>query len=153
MNVLKFSLLAVFAFALVADAPGQFGKAKDQKGGKMMASATVLTDPLEPADLVAKLKPAGAQKLEMDKLFKEFDGKLKDIAGKATAQPAAGAAKSKFKGKGGKGATANPSVSAAIELRQTYEEKFEAMLTEPQKKVLEDFRVKQGEALLSGAKK
>lgn len=154
MHLLKLSLLGLFALVLVApDAAGQFGKNKNLKGKGMASSATLLTDPLEPADLVAKLKATGTQKADLDKLFKEFDGKLKEIASKAGAEPAGGAAKAKFKTKGKGPASASPSVAAAVELRQTYGEKFEALLTEPQKKIVEEFRVKQGEALLSGAKK
>jgi len=162
MKLFKLSLLGLVALALIAtEAPGQFGKRKDfkknkdGKGKAPAAASSLLTDPLEPADLVARLKLAGPQKLEMDKLFREFDGKLKEIASKAGAETG-GDAKARFKGgKAGKGgaAAASPSASAAIELRQAYGEKFEAMLTEPQKKVVEDYRVKQGEALLSGAKK
>lgn len=148
--------LLLVGLAIDAAAQGEAAKAKAKDKGKMQAApTTILTDPLEPADLVAKLKLAPAQKSAVDKLFKEYDGKLKDLVTKAPAGTAAPAPSkfAKFKGKGGAVATASPAIAAAIELRGEYEDKFEELLTDPQKKVLEEARLKMGEALLLGGKK
>jgi hypothetical protein len=149
--------LTVFGFLLLAaglgsEAAGQVDKAKAKDKGKTAAAtAAVLTDPLLPTDLVAKLKLTAAQQTEVAKLFKEFDAKLKEIASKAQAEPAP---VPKVKTKDKTGSTAlSPAISAAFELRGNYDAKFEAFLTDAQKKVLEDYRVKLGEAALTPGKK
>ncbi|MBL8796348.1 MAG: hypothetical protein JNM56_20790 [Planctomycetia bacterium] len=153
--------LAIDASAQVEGGKGKFqgkfqGKFGD-KGRMQSGSNTILTDPLEPAEVVAKLKLTGTQKTAADKVLKEYDAKLKELAAKAPAAGNGGAPTggkfSKFKGKGDGAGTANPAIEKAIELRGEYAEKFEALLTEPQKKILEEAHIKMGEALLSGGNK
>ena len=149
----------VVAACLAIDAAAQVeaGKAKAKDKGRMQsASTTVLTDPLESAETVAKLKLTVAQKPAVDKLLKEFDTKLKELVAKTPVEKAPAPSKfAKFKGKGkGDGAgTASAAIGPAIELRDEYGEKFAALLTEPQKKTLDDIHLKMGEALLLGGNK
>lgn len=151
MRLLKLTILGLLlASMLVFDASAQTAKNKTKKKGTPLvdaASSSVLTDPLIPADLLTKLKLSATQKTDADKLFKEFATKLKDIAAKAPPDSGKSAKPDKGKGKGG-ATTASPAISDAVELRDEYEQKFEELLTDPQKKVLEEYRVKQGEAAL-----
>ena len=122
------------------------GKTPDPKQGATKtdpaAAADLLTAPLFPADTIAKLKLTAEQKSDYDKLAKEFDDQLKKIAaggnttGNTTTPP-----KGKDKGKG-KGTAATPATPAAqaISLRGEYEDKVEKLLTEAQKKTLDDIR-------------
>src|SRR5262249_1288703 len=154
MRLLKLAILGLLLTSLVSvDVSAQTAKTRTKKKGMPLVDATsssVLTDPLIPAELLTKLKLSGTRKTDADKLFKEFAAKLKDIAAKA---PAADASKQpKGKGKGG-ATTTSPVISAAVELRDEYEQKFEELLTDPQKKILEEYRVKQGEAALRKSEK
>jgi hypothetical protein len=160
MRLVPLAILALLLTGLVAlDASAQTAKNKTKKKGTPLvdaSSSSVLTDPLVPADLLAKLKLSATQKPEADKLLREFAAKLKDIAAKAQADSVGDskAAKDKGKGKNKGGSTAtSPAISAAVDLRDEYEQKFEDLLTEPQKKILEDYRVKQGEAALKASGK
>ena len=154
--VLGFLMVGVLA----VDASAQTAKNKTKKKATAplvdASSPSLLTDPLVPADLLTKLKLSATQKPEADKLLKEFATKLKDIAAKAQTDSAGDSKTTKDKGKGknkgGAGAT-SPAISAAVDLRDEYEQKFEDLLTEPQKKILEDYRVKQGEAALKASGK
>jgi hypothetical protein len=131
--------------------------------------ADPLTAPLLSRDLVIKLRFTTQQKPMVDKLQAEYASKLKDIRDQAMKDAkengntldvgkAGKGAKGAQKGGKGAGKTAGKSsgntrgLSDAADLRNEYEGKVEELLTDAQKKIWEDIKVKQGEAALAGAK-
>lgn len=121
------------------------------KDSKTADSSQFLTEPLLAADVVSKLKLTAEQKTQVDKLQREFAGKLKEIADKLKNTPAQ-AAPAPAKGKkGAKPASAsNELLQEAIKLREEYEEKVNDILTDAQKTALEEIKAKKAEALLNG---
>jgi len=155
MKLFRLLVLGLLLSTLAIEASAQVVKGKDKGKTSAAATASVLTDPLFPTDLIARLKLDTKQKSEAAVIFKEFNSKLKEIASKAGSDPDPAPApppKGKGKGKGKGGPAMSPGFAAALDLRDKYEEQFEGLLTVSQKKILDDIRAKQGEALLNPKK-
>lgn len=129
------------------------------KGAAAPSMQDSLAGPLVAPEVLAKLNLSVTQRPAYDKLSKEFDAKIKEITAKLPAAPPGGDLRAKIEAdlrakfnKGGGSAPPSPEVQKALTLRDDYEKKFEEMLTEPQKKILADIRLKANEALLLGGK-
>jgi len=126
---------------------GQFDKFKGKT--PTTSSPDLLTAPLYPADVIAKLKLNAEQKPQVDKLLAEFNTKLKEIAAKVpAANPGTPADKFKgFKGKGGNVGQASPQFAAVLNLQSEYEKKVAEILTIDQRKLLDELTAKAGPGL------
>jgi hypothetical protein len=146
--------LGLFIASSWNDASAQVQKGKGTPKTDPAATNDLLTAPLFPADTVAKLKFTADQKKDYDAIVKDFTDELKKIA--ASPSTGGGSNTPPPKGKGTKGAGkggASPDTPAAkaITLRAEYEDKVEKMLTDAQKKTLEDIRLaKVGNPLVGG---
>jgi hypothetical protein len=157
--------------AVVAESSAQFKK-RPQPPTTAATTDSPADDPLNAPllsrDLVIKLRITTKQRPDIDKLQKEYAVKLKEIRDKAAEDqktngdplPAAKGGKgAKGAGKGAgkgmrmaKGGGNTRGLTEAADLRNEYEDKVEELLTDAQKKIWEDIKVKQGEAALAAIK-
>lgn len=146
-KVTGIALVLAFCFALSwNDASAQAQKGKTPSKTDSSATNDLLTGPLFPADTIAKLKFSADQKKDYESLSKDFNDELKKIASSSSSSGNSNNNNNPPpKGKGTKGGKGNGSpdtpAAKAITLRAEYEDKVEKMLTDPQKKTLEDIRI------------
>jgi hypothetical protein len=133
------------AFMLKGILPGQSLKAP-------------LTAPLVEPAVLTKLNLSLQQRGTFTKLNKEFEAKNKVLIAKLPDPTLGDDIRSQIEGKIrealGQGVMAPPpEFQQSLDLRKEYEDKFEAMLTPSQKKIVEAARVKAAEGLLTGGSK